>query len=125
VTGPCASITSFTPTAGYRPLGGNMGAVWLSYTLLDCSSTDTTQYRVDVVETPVTTLTGWTWAISLYANLLPGTTQKIASVDNDWALINTQYTVTMTVSDWTTGAVLASASKVVTTPKGKGGVTAG
>jgi hypothetical protein len=122
VVGPCAKITSFSPTAGYRPGGGNIGAVWLSYSVQNCSS-DYASLSVNVTETPADGGPVWAWTSAPY--VAPNGTYSVSSVDNDWAEINMQYNVVMTVTDPGTGQVLATASKLISTPKGKGTLTAG
>ena len=119
VAGPCAKVTSFSPTAGYRPGGGSIGAVWLSYTVQSCN-TDFASVDVNVTETPADGGPVWAWTTSPY--LAPNGSFGVSNVDNDWAEVNMQYNLVLTVTDPSTGSVLATASKLISTPKGKTGI---
>ena len=48
---PCARISSFRPSGGFRPSSNNsIGAVWLSYDIQNCGTTDNS-FQVGVTET--------------------------------------------------------------------------
>jgi len=109
-SGPCAQIASFSNTDGYYKI---WAAIWTSFSI-----TDNCGYAVNWSMTYTNGNTGAVdfKAASSTAYMPSGT------IDEDWAALSTPYTVALTVTDPSNGAVLASTSALVTTKKPKSGV---
>ncbi len=108
-SGSCATISAFSNTDGYYKV---WAAIWTNFVIDDACGRP--------VDWRMTYTNGNTGVVDFSA----GTSTAYESsgvVDEDWAGFLTPYTVSLTVTDPATGAVLDSQSAVVTTKKGKGG----
>jgi hypothetical protein len=106
-TGSCAAITSFSNKTGYRR---NFSAIQTSFSIATSCST---QPNWEVTYSPN----------DLFVEVGVGESTSIESqgtVEGDARLFSTPYTVALTVTDPSTGALVASHSAVVTTPPPKG-----
>jgi uncharacterized repeat protein (TIGR01451 family) len=110
VATPCAGLGGLAAPTGYYSI---WAAIWNTLTVRSCS-TSTETVSVEVTETNVAT------GLVDYDVIVPMTLiagQNVSMVlDNDFAPFNTTYTVAMTVSDPTTGTLLATGSVSATTP---------
>jgi len=98
----CAAITSFSNSDGYYSV---WAAIWTKFSIsTSCGpanwSMTYTNGTTGLVDLTVGTSTAY---------------EPSGTVDEDWAAFSTPYTVTLTVTNPYTGAVLASQSAVVTT----------
>src|SRR5947209_9954033 len=106
----CAKITSFSNSTGYYSI---WAAIWTPFSISSSCSTPPnwrmtyTNGNTGAVDFSVGTSTAY---------------EPSGTVDEDWAAFSTPYTVTLTVTDPYTGAVLATQSAQVTTkpPKSAG-----
>lgn len=115
---PCADFSTFTVSAGRRPGGGGMEAVWTTAGAKSCASS-LFVYAVKVQETNVATGQNvWAWN-SYYVTLKPGQSSTWPTADNDWVTPDTAIRVDAQIVDGS-GNVLASRSATVTTPSEKG-----
>jgi uncharacterized repeat protein (TIGR01451 family) len=107
---PCAGLGGVAAPTGYYSV---WAAIWNTFTVRSCS-TSSESLNVEVTETNIATgLVDYDVIVPM--SLLSG--QNISMVlDNDFAPFNTTYTVAMTVTDSTTGTVLATSSIGATTP---------
>ena len=107
---PCAGLGGLAAPTGYYSI---WAAIWNTLTVRSCSSSTET-LNVEVTETNAAT------GLVDYDVIVPVTlvaAQNVSMVlDNDFAPFNTTYTVAMTVTDPTTGTVLATGSVGATTP---------
>lgn len=109
-SGSCANITAFNNSNGYYSI---WAAIWTQFSISSTCSTPPnwrmtyTNGNTGLVDFSVGTSTAY---------------EPSGTVDEDWAAFSTPYTVTLTVTDPYTGAVLATQSAVVTTkvPKSAG-----
>ncbi len=116
-TATCAPTASVKATAGYRPGGGNIGALWTSYTVGSCPGLD---LAYDLTQTDTSTgqpILGWSGIA--FAGVYS------SSFDNDWVALNTTFRVDVVVRSRSTGEIVASATSYATTPKGKNPGTLG
>jgi hypothetical protein len=107
---PCAGLGGLAAPTGYYSV---WAAIWNTFTVRSCSTSSET-LNVEVTET--NTATGLVdYDVIVPMALISG--QNISMVlDNDFAPFNTTYTVAMTVTESTTGTVLATGSIGATTP---------
>jgi hypothetical protein len=99
----CATITGFSNSTGYYSV---FAAIWTQFSVSDACG-----YPVNWKMTYVNGNTG-------NLDFSAGTSTQYESsgtVDEDWAAFSTPYTVSLTVTDPYSGAVLASQSALVTT----------
>jgi hypothetical protein len=110
-------ISSFNASAGYRPGGLDVGAVWVNYGLKNTSTSSPANLLVSLTEQNLSTgNVEWGWAdrpLALDANK----SYSSGTMDNDWTPLATSYLVTLTVKDAQSGAVIATRSATVTTGK--------
>jgi hypothetical protein len=106
----CANITSFSNSTGYYSV---WAAIWTPFSISNSCSTP--------VNWEMSYTNGNTGAVDFVRS---SSTAYMSSgtIDEDWAAFSTPYTVSLTVTDPNTGAVLASRSALVTTkvPKTSG-----
>ena len=105
----CAKIASFSNSNGYYSV---WAAIWTSFSITNSCST--------AVNWSMTYTNGNTGAVD-FARSSSTAYMPSGTIDEDWAAFSTPYTVTLTVTDPYTGAVLASQSAVVTTKVPKSG----
>lgn len=102
-TSTCGAITNFSNSNGYYSV---WAAIWTSFTISNNGCAP--------MNWSMTYTNGNTGAVDFYRS---SSTSYMSSgtIDEDWAAFSTPYTVTLTVTDPNTGAVIASQSAVVTT----------
>jgi len=106
---PCAQISSFKATGGnYK----TWGAIWVNYTVKNCGPLET--LSINVTET--NTVTGNVeWSSTTNPYLKTNDSYSSPNLDNDFAPQATTYLVTITVTEYSTGAVLATQTVYATT----------
>jgi hypothetical protein len=103
----CATISSFSNSDGYYAI---WAAIWTKFSIANsCPGPVTWQ---------MTYTNGITGAVD-FARASSTAYMSSGVIDEDWAAFSTPYTVALTVTDPSTGAVIASQSAVVTTKSGK------
>ena len=115
VSTTCVSVGKFGSSVGYYSV---WAAIWTSYSI-----TNSCGYGLNAT---MTYTNGNTGAVDFVGYPTANSGSNGGTIDEDWAAFSTPYTVTLTVTDPYSGAVLASKSAVVTTPapKTSGGSTA-
>ena len=99
----CAKISSFSNSTGYYSI---WAAIWTPFSISNsCPS---------AVNWQMTYTNGNTGAVD-FSRGSSTAYMSSGTIDEDWAAFSTPYTVTLTVTDPGTGAVLASQSALVTT----------
>ncbi len=117
-TGTCVPSATVKATAGYRPGGGNIGALWTDYTVSGCVGMN---LAYDLVQTNTATNT----VALAFMNVRMSSGVYSTSFDNDSVPLATTYRVDLVIHDVDSGAVVASALSSATTPKSKNGTTLG
>jgi hypothetical protein len=103
----CAKVTGFSNSTGYYSV---WAAIWTPFSV--------TTTCADPVNWAMTYTNGGTGAVD-FVRSGSTTSQANGTIDEDWAAFSTAYTVTLTVTDSYTGAVLATQSAAITTKSGK------
>ena len=107
VVGP--AFSSFKSTGGYRPGGGNIGAVWTSYSVNSVGVAS--GCRVQLTITDQTGQVIWNYLYYPFS----------ITIDDDYVALESVYLVEADLLD-ASGNVVDSRSTLVTTPKSKAGV---
>ena len=103
----CAKITSFSNSTGYYSV---WAAIWTPFSI-SSSCPGGANWEM--------TYTNGNTGVVDFARGTSTNYQSSGTIDEDWAAFSTPYTVTLTVTDPSTGDVLASQSALVTTKQPK------
>ena len=112
-TGPCIKLTNVTDPVGYYL---TWAAVWHNFTVKSCSLSTQT---VNLTVTDTNTATGQAEFSETFSYYLVASDRASSVIDNDFAPFSVDYAITTTVTDASSGAVLASATVNATTPPQK------
>lgn len=105
---PCAAITTFQPSGGFRPSSNNsVGAIWTSFKVANCGSSTAT-YHIDLIET-VDGRPELYFKWSPTVTIDPRRDYSAGNIDNDATPLKTLYHVQLEVrSD--DGTLIAAAN---------------
>lgn len=119
-TAAAPQISSFSASAGYRPGGFDIGAVWVNYSVKNGWGVPA---GVTATLSEQNLSTGNVeWGYSDYRLPLdPNGSYSSGTLDNDNTPLATSYLVTLTIKDAATGQVLDTRSSTVTTGKLRAG----
>lgn len=106
-TGP--AFTAFKVTAGYRPGGGNIGAVWTALSVNSVANSSGCRIHLTITDETGTVI----WNSFYYA--------LDQTIDDDNVALNSVYLVEADLID-SNGNVVESRSAVATSPKPKNGI---
>ena len=108
VLAPCAQLSSFKASGGNYKI---WGAIWVDYTVKNCGPAES----LIVTVTETNTSTGNVDWISPATTYLSSNASFSMKLDNDFAPQATTYLVTITVTEYSSGIVLATQSVYTTT----------